>query len=102
VGCSTGVENDLPCSDPAPLEGSPNDEAEGVFVIYQGDREWSEDEIETTTNELASKYGFDVRSTYRYVLQGFSVNSPSTEALDGLRCESVVEYVSYNAKVEAF
>jgi len=101
AGCSSSVENNLPCSDPAPLEGSPSDEVEGFMVVYESDREWTEEEVETTTNELATKHTFEIRDTYSYALQGFSVNDLSTEALDGLRCEQVVKFVEYNAKVEA-
>ena len=72
------------------------------MVVYESDREWTEEEVQSTTNELASKHTFEVRDTYSYALQGFSVNQLSTEALDGLRCESVVEYLSYNGKVEVF
>lgn len=99
VGCSTGVENDLPCSDPAPLEGSPSSEAEGFIVVYQNDRTWTEEEVESVTNELAMKYTFDVEHTYN-ALKGFSVNSLSTEGLDGLRCEPVVRYVEYDMQGE--
>jgi len=101
AGCSSSVENDLPCSDPAPLEGSPSDEVEGFIVVYESDREWTEEEVESTSNEIASKHTFEIRDTYSYALQGFSVNDLSTEALDGLRCEPVVDHISYNAKFEA-
>ncbi len=100
VGCSTSVENDLPCSNPAPLEGSPSEEIEGFIVAYQSDREWTEEEVESVTNELAMKHTFDVEHTYSYALPGFSVNSLSTEALDGLRCEPMVEYVEYKVQGE--
>ncbi|PEN05527.1 hypothetical protein CRI93_12580 [Longimonas halophila] len=100
AGCSTNVENDLPCSDPAPLHGSPSEEIEGFIVVYQDDRAWTEEEVESTTNELATQYEFMPEHIYTASrVSGFSANF-SAEALDGLRCEPVVRYVEYDMQGE--
>lgn len=80
------------CANPAPLRGQANPRAPGYIVVYQDGTPASE-----TTEQLARKYGFAPRHVYT-VFPGFAADL-TTDALAGVRCESVVRYVEHNGEV---
>lgn len=81
------------CSDPAPLNGSPLSISPKYIVQYN-------DGVDAVreTQVLAGRYGFEPTSVYEQIGE-FSADLNPTQ-LQGVRCASSVEAVSYNGVYE--
>jgi hypothetical protein len=96
VGCTfSGKSKAQICSDPAPLKGAQSDSSSSYVVVYESSRDWTKEEIENATEELSEKHSFEAEHIYSRAIQGFAADL-SSEALDGVRCEASVEYVSHD------
>lgn len=97
LGCtSSGGNASEDCPNPAPLEGTPDDRMSGYIVVYDQDQDWTAEEIEIKTQELAETYSFEPTHVYDRAIPGFAAEL-SEKALAGVRCEPSVEAVTYDA-----
>jgi hypothetical protein len=81
------------CASPAPLQGYFDPRAPGYIVTFDAGTD-----VDRALAALQARYDFRPAYVYRSALLGFSALL-SADAVEGIRCESVVKYVSYNATV---
>lgn len=93
-GCDSLMYPQAACDNPAPLLGQKHPQAPGYIVVYEQGTP-----AESTTQQLAQKYGFTPKHIYAHALSGFSATL-TDNALAGLRCESVVNYVEHDGVVK--
>jgi hypothetical protein len=83
-----------PCSDPAPLLGTPDPPAPGYIVMFKDGIDGRQE-----AERLAEHYNFELRHIYEFGQTGFSAEMPP-EVVAALRCEPSVKYVEHNQVVE--
>ena len=85
------------CSNPAPLKGEYEPEAPGyIFTLTGGVDNRTPEEVRALVRELADTCDFEPASVYENVLGGFFVEELPPEVLAALRCEPIIERISYN------
>jgi hypothetical protein len=77
----------------APLTGTFDPQAPGFIVVFNDGTD-----VDAAVATLSAKYGFTSTRVYHSALAGFSALL-SDRVVEALRCEPVVKYVSYNARV---
>jgi hypothetical protein len=101
VGCQEGITSpDAPfallqpsCLSPAPVSGEFDPRAPGFIVVFDSGVDAS-----VETPRLAGLYEFTPRHVFTHALQGFSAElTPAT--LAAIRCETSVNYASFDAPV---
>ena len=100
-GCQEGITSpDAPfqllqpsCLSPAPVLGQFDRRAPGFIVVFDSGVDTSAE-----AQRLGGLYGFTPRHVFAHALQGFSAElTPAT--LAAIRCETSVNYASFNARV---
>jgi len=101
AGCQEGITSpDAPfallqssCLSPAPVLGQFDPRAPGFIVVFDSGVDASAEAL-----RLGGLYGFTPHHVFTHALQGFSAElTPAT--LAAIRCETSVNYASFNARV---
>ena len=94
AGAEEDYEAGLTCSDPAPLHEGEDVIPNEYIVVFEYDRVA---DAEALTARLAETYDFTPMSVYTHAIKGFAAEL-SPEALAGLRCEPLVDFVEPNQR----
>lgn len=82
------------CSRPAPLHGEPDSRIPDHYIVVFKDGV----NAPATASTLAERYGFQTRFVWEHALLGFSAVM-SKEAVAGVRCESSIKYIEFDAVI---
>lgn len=82
------------CSRPAPLHGQPDSRIPDQYIVVFKDGV----NAPATASSLAAEYGFQTRYVWEHALLGFSAVM-SKEAVAGVRCESSIKYIAFDAVI---